>query len=285
MLCAGTEFSLDNRFAAGDWGLRCCQGCGLVETFPFPTKERQVAENEDKYGRPFLEMQQAHRSHNRRVHNLVLADIEKASRLSGRKLLDVGCGAGQFLRAAIDAGWDAEGVELNRENACAVAEFGIRVFWGTLEDAAFSDATFDVVSLWDVLEHIPCPVHFLLETLRILKPGGLVFLQSPNIDSDVASIWGIRWPWLCLPDHLYHFSPRTIDILLQKAGFLVHRVSTWEDFVTRLKSIANATENASKIQKGLRVAIGAGPAALSRLSGVNLWRMGLVRAIAYKAGS
>jgi hypothetical protein len=128
-------------------------------------------------------------------------------------------------------------------------------------------------------------VHFLLETLRILKPGGLVFLQSPNIDSDVASIWGIRWPWLCLPDHLYHFSPRTIDILLQKAGFLVHRVSTWEDFVTRLKSIANATENASKIQKGLRVAIGAGPAALSRLSGVNLWRMGLVRAIAYKAGS
>ncbi len=285
LLCDGGQFTLDERFPEGGWGLRRCQTCGLIETSPFPAKERRIAENEEKYGDSFLAMQQSHRDRNHRVHKIALAEIAQASKLPGRRLLDVGCGAGQFLRAAIGAGWHAEAVEFNRENARTVAESGMKVFTGTIEEASYPDAAFDVVTLWDILEHIHDPIAFLEETLRILKPGGLVFLQSPNIDSDVASLWGVRWPWLCLPDHLYHFTPDTIRLLFEKPGFLVKRVYTWEPFLTRVKSIANAREGAPKVEKALRAAMGLGPAAVTRLVWANSRRMGLVRGIAYKAES
>lgn len=284
LLCASKQFTSDERFPPGEWGLRSCRICGLVETCPFPTKEQRLAENRAKYGGAFLAMQQGHEAGNHRIHRRALAEITKAAKSPGRRLLDVGCGAGQFLRAAIQAGWDAEGLELNWANATAVSESGMRVFTGTIEEAAYPSRTFDVVTLWDVLEHVDDPMTFLKETLRVLKPDGLVFLQSPNIHSDVAACWGIRWPWLCLPDHLYHFNPDTIRLLFEKAGFVVHNVYTWEPMISRVKSIANRRAGASTGEKLVRILLGLAPAAICRLAGANSRRMGLLRAIAYKRG-
>lgn len=283
-LCGSTGFLIDPRFSPDNWGLKRCDSCGLVYTHPIPNTETHLAENEEKYGKPFLEMQARSLNNNRKVHFKVLSEIERDSKLDGRRLLDIGCGAGQFLHSAIDGGWQAEGVELNKENAAMVEKQGLSVFQGTLEGAQFPDAAFDVVTLWDILEHIPDPIAFLNEVQRILKPSGLVFLQSPNIESDIADIWGNRWPWLCLPDHLYHFSPLTIDELFKKTGFSVLRTYTWESTLVRVKTVANKRPGASKPEKAIRSVLGLLPIFMMRLLVRNSDRMGLVRMLAYKEG-
>jgi 2-polyprenyl-3-methyl-5-hydroxy-6-metoxy-1,4-benzoquinol methylase len=143
-------------------------------------------------------------------------------------LLDVGCAYGWFLEVARERGWDVTGVEATPETANVARQAGLDVHVGTLEDAAYSDASFDVVCLWDVLEHVPGVDAFLGEIRRILKPGGLLAVQSPNIRSVMARQAGERWSWLLLPHHVWHFTPATMKQTLEKRGFAVARLTTWE---------------------------------------------------------
>ncbi|MGH2829197.1 MAG: class I SAM-dependent methyltransferase, partial [Actinomycetota bacterium] len=99
---------------------------------------------------------------------------------------------------------------------------------GTLAQAGLSGASFDVVCLWDVLEHIPQIDDFLSEIRRILKPGGLLAVQSPNIASVMARQAGPDWSWLLLPHHVWHFTPSSMRATLERRGFAVERLYTWE---------------------------------------------------------
>jgi 2-polyprenyl-3-methyl-5-hydroxy-6-metoxy-1,4-benzoquinol methylase len=136
------------------------------------------------------------------------------------RLLDVGAGYGYFRKAATDSGWTTYGVEISR-HAAAVAqqEFGMDTFVGTLQDYARAGAghSYDVLTLFDVVEHVEDPVA-LLETVRsLLKPEGLCVLRTPNLLSIDGEVFGSYYHSLKI-EHLHHFSATSLGHAMEKAG-------------------------------------------------------------------
>jgi 2-polyprenyl-3-methyl-5-hydroxy-6-metoxy-1,4-benzoquinol methylase len=138
----------------------------------------------------------------------------------GRRLLDVGCHIGVFLRIAQERGWEAWGIEPSRWAAREAQSRGLRVIEGTLDDVHLAGESFDVITMWDVIEHLTDPLRELRESHRLLKKGGLICIHTMNIESPLARLMGSRWPWL-MEMHLYYFSRRTLGEMLRKAGFTV----------------------------------------------------------------
>ncbi len=139
---------------------------------------------------------------------------------NGRPLLDVGCHIGVFVEIAARHGWEAWGVD---PSLWAVHQAQLRelhVVQGTLETADLPDAYFDVVTMWDVIEHLTDPRGTLQQVYRLLKPGGLAVVHTIDIDSLFARLMGARWPWL-MEMHIYYFSRRTLGTMLERCGFQV----------------------------------------------------------------
>ncbi len=134
-------------------------------------------------------------------------------------LLDVGCGEGFFLFNASRAGYDAKGIEISDDAAeYARSEFGLDVEAKPFEELRLPDSCFDVITLWQVLEHVPYPLVMLREAHRILKPGGLLALSTPNAKGVPARILGRRW-WNIRMLHINQFTTRTLTAVLQRSGF------------------------------------------------------------------
>jgi 2-polyprenyl-3-methyl-5-hydroxy-6-metoxy-1,4-benzoquinol methylase len=139
------------------------------------------------------------------------------------RVLDVGTAAGSFLHVAKSRGWVVDGCEPNRWLCQWGREhYGLDIRPGTLNDQAFPAASFDLVTLWDVLEHTPDPAAVIRECRRVLKPGGLLVVNYPDIGSGVARTMGRSWVFL-LSVHLYYFTPATLTRLLESSGFSVER--------------------------------------------------------------
>jgi len=144
------------------------------------------------------------------------------------KLLDVGCGRGNFLAAMTKLGFSVYGTELTDASAArSRRKFPDRVFTGDVTALKLEDSSFHKVTLWHVVEHLRDPALVLREVWRILKPGGRVVLAQPNIESLQAAIGGPKWFHLDTPRHLFHFSPRSLRHLLREAGFTVIRESQY----------------------------------------------------------
>jgi SAM-dependent methyltransferase len=138
----------------------------------------------------------------------------------GGTLLDIGCSSGGFLSTMKSSAWELYGIEMEESTAeRARAATGARVFVGDAVDAPFLPATFDVITCFDVLEHVYSPREFLLKVLEWLKPGGIFYAMLPNIDSWEARFFGTYWYGLELPRHLSHFSPRSLRHILTEVGF------------------------------------------------------------------
>jgi len=128
---------------------------------------------------------------------------------SGR-LLDVGCATGFFLAEA-RRHYDVQGVEISEYSSRIAREhFGLDVFTGTLQDAGFADETFDVITMWDVIEHLADPKAELQHVAGLLKPGGSVVITTGDAGSRYARRAGPRWHLLEPPWHLYYFSRTTL---------------------------------------------------------------------------
>lgn len=154
--------------------------------------------------------------------------IEKYSPQRG-KLLDVGTAGGSFLAVAKGRGWEVAGCEPNKwMTEWGKKEYGIEIVPGTIFDMELQDNSFDVVTLWDVLEHTPDPKLILKECNRVLKPGGLLVVNYPDINSLIARLMGRRWVFL-LSVHLYYFTVETIKVMLAQTGFkLLKKRRHWQ---------------------------------------------------------
>jgi 2-polyprenyl-3-methyl-5-hydroxy-6-metoxy-1,4-benzoquinol methylase len=144
---------------------------------------------------------------------------------SPARLLDVGCGSATLLALIKERGVDVQGFDASAEaSAIARAEHGIDVRVGTrLGEAAFAAGSFDVVTLFHVLEHVTEPRELLADVGRLLKPNGRVILQVPNIESWQFRIFGARWYGLDIPRHVIDYSASSMRRLLQECGLKVYR--------------------------------------------------------------
>jgi 2-polyprenyl-3-methyl-5-hydroxy-6-metoxy-1,4-benzoquinol methylase len=139
------------------------------------------------------------------------------------RILDVGTAGGSFLKVARDAGWEVSGVEPNRW-LCdwARRHYGLHIDNGDLFEQRYAADSFDVVTLWDVLEHVPDPRALLEEVRRILRPDGVLLVNYPDKGSLAAHAMGRRWVFI-LTVHIYYFTRQTIRRLLEETGFQVTR--------------------------------------------------------------
>jgi len=138
---------------------------------------------------------------------------------NGTSLLDIGCGEGFFLFNASKAGYVTKGIELSQYAAeYAKKEFGLDVEAKPLEEQQLPENHFDVVTLWVVLEHVPYPLVILKEVHRILKPGGLLTVSTPDVESMPARILHKRW-WEIRRVHINQFTTKTLMNILRNAGF------------------------------------------------------------------
>ena len=140
--------------------------------------------------------------------------------VSDGRLLDVGCGAGTYLGEMRALGWATSGVEASVQAAriCERAT-GSTVFAGSFLDHTFEAESFDVVTMFHVLEHFRFPRAALAEVQRLLKPGGQILVEVPNASSLAATLFGVDWFAWELPRHLYHFTPEALVRLLSDCGF------------------------------------------------------------------
>ncbi len=140
------------------------------------------------------------------------------------RLLDFGCGAGAFVARMRVAGWDAEGMDLSPEAARVAREAGLTVHESTLPGADLSPASYDAVTLWHALEHVPSPLATLRAVRDLLRPGGWMLAGGPRIDALAARWFGSAWFGYDLPRHLTHFTTETLARHIEKAGLEVVHV-------------------------------------------------------------
>ena len=136
------------------------------------------------------------------------------------RMLEVGTGAGFFLKAAERAGWSVAGIEVSREAVgFARDQLALDVRQGSAEELQYPDASFDVAVLFEVIEHLLDPLRALQSVWRAAKPGGRVFLSTPNFDALSRRILGRQWAVLSPAEHLYYFTEKSLGRLLTRAGF------------------------------------------------------------------
>ncbi len=205
----------------GDYTIVECTRCGLRWVNPRPMHPRADDTYDEGYYKAFYEGKDASKREyfSRRVLELVPMVPDRP------RLLDVGAGTGIFLEVAQAQGWQVEGVDPSAA-ACRVCRetLGVEVWHGTIEDLSPSDSRYDVITMWEVLEHTRDPLGTLHAAQELLVDGGLLALSVPNASGLVGVL---RWreelmPWY----HLYHFTQSTLKALLRRAGFLPVRLRT-----------------------------------------------------------
>jgi len=198
-----------------------CEGCGLAYVSPRPDREQireyypqqyQADMNRvigEGWTNPFVRM------------GLRMILRRRLPPVPPGRLLDVGCTVGRYLLALRERGWHVQGIEIDPYAAqYARSRHGLDVRTGDAEDllGRMEDASFDVVTMWHVLEHLFDPTAVLTQVRRILKPGGLLMMELPNFKCPFARLFGDYWFPLEVPRHLYQFTPRTLKSMAQKAG-------------------------------------------------------------------
>ncbi len=192
-----------------------CNNCGLVYANPRLAAEELVSLYTAVEDETYVDEREGRELTFARHLNAL---EEYTGPANGRSLLDVGAYIGIFVETACANGWQAEGVE---PSAWAVAQAqarGLPVHQGTQQASILTGREFDVVTMWDVIEHETDPSGELRRAYHLIKPGGWLAVHTMDIDSLTARLMGRRWPWF-MDMHLYYFSQETLSEMIRRNGF------------------------------------------------------------------
>ena len=250
-LCGNDQLSLyltvpmNNKFA---YIVRCVH-CGLIFQNPMLSDKERL----EFYAHDYFEHGYLDKENQIGLYNKATLFLERLLRYCNKgRLLDIGAASGAYVRCAIDKGLEAYGVELSPSAVKFAKDYWkVNLSQGTLEEARFHANFFDAVILVHSLEHLPHPLETLVEIKRIMKKTGILYISLPNIASYRAKRLGEKWGALKPAEHLFFFSPKTLRVLLERAGFDIARIDT----STPIMDLEGLQKIGLPVREGLRTFI------------------------------
>lgn len=190
-----------------------CANCSIVWLSDPPEPEEMHRHYTDAYDR-LISVAGEDSPRRWRDRNTALAPYKHSG-----AILDLGCSSGSFLQSLTGRNWDLYGIEMSADSAKAAQEkTGAKIFVGDILDAKFPADSFDVITCFDVLEHLYEPRRVMAKVEEWLKPGGIFYVLVPNVESAEGRVFGSYWHGLELPRHLFHYSPASLKFLAESAG-------------------------------------------------------------------
>jgi 2-polyprenyl-3-methyl-5-hydroxy-6-metoxy-1,4-benzoquinol methylase len=209
-----------------------CRRCGLVYQTPRDNDVARIYQNVDEDH--FYVASKADRI------ATCERDLLKMERVvapaNSRKLIDVGCSYGLFLDAAKKNGWETHGVELSDYQRAEAAK-NHSMCGSELKNCGYADGSFDVLTMFDVVEHLADPAGFIKDAYRVIKPGGYFIACTPNIASIQSKLSGKYWLNFARM-HFYYFTPKTLSSMLEQAGFKIVKVEHHKRIIRPMNAIA-----------------------------------------------
>ncbi len=204
-----------------------CSSCGLIFNSVMPSEEELADFYTEEYYKSKNSLERGYSNYLEDRGNIVktarkrLKDIEKFK--AGGSLLDIGCAFGFFLEVARERGWTGTGIEISQFAAeHAVRELHLNVINHNIESWECQTRSYDIITMWDLLEHLRDPQGTLSKLASALKENGMLVLSTPDVDSLPAKIMKEKWlGWTLQNEHLYYFSYTTLERMLRSAGLVV----------------------------------------------------------------
>lgn len=212
-----------------EFGICMCKKCGFHFTNPRPTKQALA---------PYYKSEEyiSHSNSNQGLFGFLYQKVRKYTlgkkyelvsniKKDGESILDIGCATGQFLNEFKKRGWLCTGIEPDEEaRSFAKSNYDLKVFGEEKLNDLASDS-FDVISMWHVLEHVSDLQKRVAELKRLIKANGTLFIALPNFDSWDAHHYENYWAGLDVPRHLHHFKKENVELLFEKHGFKMHKIA------------------------------------------------------------
>lgn len=155
--------------------------------------------------------------------------IKSRRRGGERRIVEIGCGDGNFLAFMRRAGWKVDGSEFGSEAVSMVRQrHGIAITQGEITTHRPASAPFPVVAAYHVIEHVYRPADWLEQVRLVIEPQGMLHLQTPNWNALSRTLTGLAWASMTFPQHVYFYTPTTLRALLRRSGFDVLSVTTWD---------------------------------------------------------
>lgn len=224
---------------ADGWHIGQCTNCSLIYLNPMPFFEPSAEFSDMSLDFQYTQFQyqitEEVLQHDRQQF---VRQVEILSQLSGTHLttgrfLDIGCGSGSTVRAATDLGWDAVGIDIDQKLIeLGKTQHNVDLRCTPLLESGFEGNQFHFIRLRDVIEHLPNPYEALIEVKRLLVPGGLVLIATPNEDSlptQIRLLTGHQRDQVATvppPHHVHGFTPKTLRRILDRTGLKVHQIKT-----------------------------------------------------------
>jgi 2-polyprenyl-3-methyl-5-hydroxy-6-metoxy-1,4-benzoquinol methylase len=211
-----------------------CGGCGFVFSQKIPTQAELTAHYEG-YGRnDYLSPITIKRYHE------ILDQLEKYRK--SNRLLDVGCGIGYFLVEAKNRGWEVYGTEYNEKAVDICRNKGIQMQMGMLDTSHYEPSFFDVITSFEVIEHINNPLEDVQKIHYLLAGGGAVYITTPNFSSISKNYLGNKWNVITYPEHLSYYTSATLTHLFKINGFKKINIITTGVSISRIKVSKNQSD-------------------------------------------
>ena len=199
-----------------------CNNCGFIFVYPTPKNLGEIYKKD--YFQETKKQETGYTNYEKdkeSMRHVFEKHLEKFSNLvEGRNIFDVGAATGYFLDIAGDKGWDTYGIEISKYAGNVAKNKGHSVSIGFLPESNIAEKM-DIVTMYDVLEHVSDPREYLKSANNLLNNGGYIAINVPDISSSWARLTGKNWPLIVPPEHLSYFNPHNLSLLLNQTGFEV----------------------------------------------------------------
>lgn len=240
-----------------DWDIVRCPECGTAWLDPMPTEEELKKMYEAYYlkypGRSIeSDLFKSLKAHYSGINKKRLKHLTTiaGSALYGKRLLDIGSANGLFMKDASEMGMIVEGIEISHTEAEESRQLvpSATVYEKVLEDLNLPSAHYDVVTGWDVLEHVTDQRRFMKELRRIMKPGGIFAASTINVKGLNRIIFRDRWGFFIPPEHVVFYSAPALKMWFEKSGWDMRRLKTFYAPQLTLQGLMLMTQKSQHVQ-------------------------------------